>query len=199
MFKLFDSSSAEDVRFAAAFALGNISLGNVERNLPKIIELIKHNGKHQFLLCITLKEVIAKLSINSAPEILQKIAPELWNILFLNSETVQQETIRNSIAECLGKISQIEPRAYLPLLRAQLSSGSSYARLTALTALRHTFSDSLNQDEEFDFFLGTILRDFLLKIDDPDQVLVIHYLTLACKEGCSFISYFSCSSQIQLD
>ena len=175
VYKLFDASSAEDVRFAAAFALGNISLGNVERCLSRIIELIKKQANQQFLLFLTLKEVIIKLSSNAAQEILNKVAPEIWNILFLNTETVQQETIRNAIAECLGKISQFDAKTYLPLLRTQTCSGSAHIRSTALMALRHTFTDPFSQLGEFDSILASVMPDFIVKIDDQDQV---HFLNL---------------------
>lgn len=143
----------------------------MERHLPRIIELIKKQVNQQFLLFITLKEVIVKLSSNSAQEILRKVAPEIWNILFINTETVKQETIRNAIAECLGKISQFDPTTYLPLLREQTSSKSAHTRSTALIALRHTFPDSSSQLGHFDSVLSAVLPEFILKIDDKDQVL----------------------------
>jgi HEAT repeat protein len=170
VYKLFDASSAEEVRFEAAFALGNISLGNVEQSLSRIIALIKKQANQQFLLFITLKEVIIKLSTNAAQEILNKVAPEIWNILFLNTETVQQETSRNAIAECLGKISQFDAKTYLPLLRTQISSGSAHTRSTALMALRHTFNDPSSQLGEFDSILASVMPDFIVKVDDQDQV-----------------------------
>jgi cullin-associated NEDD8-dissociated protein 1 len=114
--------------------------------------------------------VIVKLSSNSAQEIFRKVAPEIWNILFLNTETVKQETIRNAIAECLGKISQFDPKTYLPLLRMQTSSASAHTRSTAVIALRHTFPDSPAQLGVFDSILSTVLPEFILKIDDQDQV-----------------------------
>ena len=153
--------------------MGSISFGNFEKSLPKIIDLIQKKIDQKFLLFITLKEVIVRLSINSASAHLKHIATDIWNILFLNTEAVQQETIRNAIAECLSRLSQFDPRAYLPLLRSQLNSGNSNTRSTVLICLRHTFTDLSNQHNEFDLILAPLLRDFIFAIGDSDQVLII--------------------------
>lgn len=52
----FDAQS-EEVKFAAAFALGNICVGNIPRYLPLIFQQIRENPKRRYLLLHALKEV----------------------------------------------------------------------------------------------------------------------------------------------
>jgi cullin-associated NEDD8-dissociated protein 1 len=59
---LFGAQS-EEVKFAAAFALGNICVGNIPKYLPMIISQIKDQPKKRYLLLHALKEVSIKFSI----------------------------------------------------------------------------------------------------------------------------------------
>jgi cullin-associated NEDD8-dissociated protein 1 len=51
------SSPSEEVKFAAAFALGNICVGNIDTYLPLIVKQIKEEPKKRYLLLHALKEV----------------------------------------------------------------------------------------------------------------------------------------------
>ncbi|KAG1427949.1 hypothetical protein G6F59_003503 [Rhizopus arrhizus] len=53
---LFGAQS-EEVKFAAAFALGNICVGNIPKYLPLIISQIKEQPKKRYLLLHALKEI----------------------------------------------------------------------------------------------------------------------------------------------
>ena len=53
---LFGAQS-EEVKFAAAFALGNISVGDINKHLPIILSQIKEQPKKRYLLLNSLKEV----------------------------------------------------------------------------------------------------------------------------------------------
>ena len=99
-----------------------------------------------------------------------------------NSEVVEQDTIRNAIAECLGKISQFDPSTYIPKLQSQLSSSSSHTRSTVLIAIRHTFIDVLGQQEDIDAVLTPTFQNFIQFIGDSDQVLILS-LTKDCEKG----------------
>lgn len=59
MIALFASQS-EEVKFAAAFALGNICVGNIYKYLPLIVSQIKEQPKRRYLLLHALKEVNRK-------------------------------------------------------------------------------------------------------------------------------------------
>ena len=50
--------SNEEVKSAASYALGNISLGNLQAYLPFVLHEIETKPKRQYLLLHSLKEVI---------------------------------------------------------------------------------------------------------------------------------------------
>lgn len=49
--------SSEEVKSAASYALGNISLGNLREYLPFVLREIESKPKRQYLLLHSLKEV----------------------------------------------------------------------------------------------------------------------------------------------
>ena len=49
--------SSEDVKSAASYALGNMSLGNLQHYLPFVLNEIETRPKSQYLLLHSLKEV----------------------------------------------------------------------------------------------------------------------------------------------
>ncbi|XLT88010.1 hypothetical protein HN873_009763, partial [Arachis hypogaea] len=50
-------SSFEEIKSAASYALGNIAVGNLPKNLPFILDQIDNQQKKQYLLLHSLKEV----------------------------------------------------------------------------------------------------------------------------------------------
>jgi len=52
-------AGAEDVRRSAAFAAGNVTVGNTELFLPTILDIIKKDDKKRYLALQALKEVSA--------------------------------------------------------------------------------------------------------------------------------------------
>ena len=169
----FFSSAQEDIKYAAAFALGNVSLGDVEKNLPRILSTIKENGQKRYLIFIALKEIISRLSsADAAPEHLKNVAPDIIALLFENTEAAQDDTIRNAISECLGKITLFDPATYLPQLKAKTTSPHENTRATVVIALRYTFLDLADQQDEFEAILTPMLPEFLALIGDADQVFL---------------------------
>lgn len=61
------SSQSEDVRRSAAFAAGNIAVGNTEAFLPSILQLIQSDDKKRYLALQALKEVREALSPATKP------------------------------------------------------------------------------------------------------------------------------------
>jgi len=47
----------EEKKHAAAFALGNVAVGNLSKCMPTILESIKAGGKRRYLVLVSLKEV----------------------------------------------------------------------------------------------------------------------------------------------
>ncbi|XP_020647066.2 cullin-associated NEDD8-dissociated protein 1 [Pogona vitticeps] len=154
------ASPSEEVKSAASYALGNISVGSLKEFLPFMLKEIGGQPKRQYLLLHSLKEVISSSSADS----LKPYVEDIWALLFKHCECAEEGT-RNVVAECLGKLTVVNPSQLLPRLKKQLSSGSPYARSTVVTAIKFTISD---QPQPIDPLLKGCIGDFLKTLQDPD-------------------------------
>uniref|UniRef100_A0A673A1J1 Cullin-associated and neddylation-dissociated 1 n=1 Tax=Sphaeramia orbicularis TaxID=375764 RepID=A0A673A1J1_9TELE len=112
------SSSSEEVKSAASYALGSIAVGNLPEYLPFVLQEIS-SSKRQYLLLHSLKEIISSASVSG----LKPYVESVWSLLLKHCEC-QEEGTRNVVAECLGKLTLIDPETLLPLLFSlKLSSG----------------------------------------------------------------------------
>ncbi|KAF1453305.1 Cullin-associated NEDD8-dissociated protein 1, partial [Spheniscus demersus] len=154
------SSPSEEVKSAASYALGNISVGNLKEYLPFMLKEIGSQPKRQYLLLHSLKEVISSSPANG----LEPYVEDIWALLFKHCECTEEGT-RNVVAECLGKLTLVNPSELLPRLKKQLSSGSPHARSTVVTAIKFTIAD---QPQPIDALLKGCIGDFLKTLQDPD-------------------------------
>ncbi|KAM9277116.1 cullin-associated NEDD8-dissociated protein 1-like isoform 2-T2 [Morus bassanus] len=154
------TSPSEEVKSAASYALGNISVGNLKEYLPFMLKEIGSQPKRQYLLLHSLKEVIS----SSPTDGLKPYVEDIWALLFKHCECTEEGT-RNVVAECLGKLTLVNPSELLPRLKKQLSSGSPHARSTVVTAVKFTIAD---QPQPIDALLKGSIGDFLKTLQDPD-------------------------------
>ncbi|NXI58463.1 CAND1 protein, partial [Chloroceryle aenea] len=154
------ASPSEEVKSAASYALGNISVGNLKEYLPFMLTEIGSQPKRQYLLLHSLKEVISSSPAGG----LKPYVEDIWALLFKHCECAEEGT-RNVVAECLGKLTLVNPSELLPRLKKQLSSGSPHARSTVVTAVKFTIAD---QPQPIDALLRGCIGDFLKTLQDPD-------------------------------
>ncbi|KFQ56748.1 Cullin-associated NEDD8-dissociated protein 1 [Nestor notabilis] len=154
------TSSSEEVKSAASYALGNVSVGNLKEYLPFMLKEIGSQPKRQYLLLHSLKEVISA----SPADGLKPYVEDIWALLFKHCECTEEGT-RNVVAECLGKLTLVNPSELLPRLKNQLPSGSPHARSTVVTAVKFTIAD---QPQPIDALLKGCIGDFLKTLQDPD-------------------------------
>uniref|UniRef100_A0AAY5EVM6 TATA-binding protein interacting (TIP20) domain-containing protein n=1 Tax=Electrophorus electricus TaxID=8005 RepID=A0AAY5EVM6_ELEEL len=154
------SSASEEVKSAASYALGSISVGNLPEYLPFVLQEISGQPKRQYLLLHSLKEIISSASVAG----LKPYVENVWTLLLKHCECTEEGT-RNVVAECLGKLTLIDPETLLPRLKGYLLSGSSYARSSVVTAVKFTISD---HPQTIDPLLKNCIGDFLKTLEDPD-------------------------------
>jgi len=159
------SSECEDIKSAASYSLGHVAVGNLTVYLPFVLKEIEKNTKKQYLLLHSLKEIITCQSVNKKSiDALQPYLPAIWEMLFSHCENSEEGT-RNIVAECLGKLTIIDPVNLLPLLQSYLTSKSAQMRSTVITAFKFTISD---QPQSVDALLKDCLSNFLHPITDSD-------------------------------
>ncbi|KAI0063091.1 TIP120-domain-containing protein [Artomyces pyxidatus] len=154
------SSDQEDVRIAAAFAAGNIAIGNLHQFLPSIVTLVKQDDQKRLLALHALKEVVTHTSHGQ----LENVAETLWTPLFENSENAD-ESSRNVAAACIGKLITTNASRYFPQVHARIRDPNAATRATVLSAIRYTFVDS---SQSYDDVLAPHIIDFLSLMEDED-------------------------------
>lgn len=155
----------EEVRNAASYALGSVAVGCLDQYVPFILQEIESQPKRQYLLLHSLKEIITWQSNSPGGVIqLQPFVPAIWQQLFRHCECAEEGT-RNVVAECLGKLTLIDPANLLPRLQESLSSDSSLMRTTVVTAVKFTISD---QPQAIDPLLRQSIGQFLSALTDTD-------------------------------
>ncbi|TFK38693.1 TIP120-domain-containing protein [Crucibulum laeve] len=159
----------EEVRSAAAFAAGNIAIGNLHQFLPAIVKMVESDPKKRLLALHAAKEVVTHCSQGQ----LEGVADLLWVPLFENSQN-SEETTRNVAAACLGKLATTHPSKYLPQLHARIKDQNASTRATVVSAIRYTFADAA---QSYDELLAPFLVDFLSLMLDQD--LTVRRLALS--------------------
>ncbi|KAI0271714.1 TIP120-domain-containing protein [Gloeopeniophorella convolvens] len=154
------ASDQEDVRTAAAFAAGNIAIGNLHQFLPSIVHLVKQDDSKRLLALHALKEVVTHTSTGH----LESLAETLWTPLFENSES-GDESSRGVAAACIGKLITTHPARYLPQVHARIRDPNAATRATVLSAIRYTFVDS---SSSYDDVLAPYILDFLSLMEDKE-------------------------------
>ncbi|XP_027495949.1 cullin-associated NEDD8-dissociated protein 1-like isoform X2 [Corapipo altera] len=165
VFSLADKSGSSNMRIDTLSFL-HVLLCNHQPEVfhPHIKSLlppeIGSQPKRQYLLLHSLKEVIS----SSPADSLTPYVEDIWALLFKHCECTEEGT-RNVVAECLGKLTLVNPAELLPRLRKQLSAGSPHARSTVVTAIKFTIAD---QPQPIDALLKGCIGDFLQTLQDPD-------------------------------
>jgi cullin-associated NEDD8-dissociated protein 1 len=155
----FYAADSEQIRSAAAFALGNMAVGSLAVVLPLLEQHIAtDDAKRRLLSLHALKELIS----HASPAALASIAQRLWTPLFEHCETAEEAT-RTIGAECLARLTLNDPKTYLPQLKTRLHSPSAATRAAVISAVRFTLTESR---ASYDELLAPEMLDFLSLLQD---------------------------------
>ncbi|TKY84547.1 hypothetical protein EX895_006449 [Sporisorium graminicola] len=160
------TADSEEVKMAAAFAVGNMAVGALAVFLPAIEQQVRapsddKTSSQRFLSLHALKELIT----HGSAEQLSLVADQVWPVLFDACET-KEEGVRSIGAECLARLTLSEPTKFLPLLQERLRSPSVSVRATVLAAIRFTLSTE--SSAAYDELLAPVLVDFLALLSDAE-------------------------------
>ena len=113
------NSKSENVPRAAAIALGRAGAGNINTYLPIILSYSSQAGNLQYLSLHSIKEILQHAG--KAHSDISPYTKEIWNRLLASSQAEDNKAIG---AECIGRLTIIEPRTFLPLLQVSCSLGA---------------------------------------------------------------------------
>ncbi|KAF1969448.1 TIP120-domain-containing protein [Bimuria novae-zelandiae CBS 107.79] len=154
LFLQYFSVKSESVPLAAAVAVGRAGAGNVGKYLPVILSTMGQPSSPQYLLLHSIKEILQQ---DTESEILP-FSSHLWNNLVAASQAEDNKAIGS---ECIGRLTIIEPKTFLPQLRAFLGDKNVSVRGMVISALRYTLADT---DEAYDEYLRPIVVPMLIQM-----------------------------------
>ena len=110
------NSKYENVPRAAAISLGRAGAGNINTYLPIILSYSGQAGNLQYLSLHSIKEILQHAG--KAQSDISPYTKEIWNRLLVSSQAEDNKAIG---AECIGRLTIIEPKTFLPLLLVSCS------------------------------------------------------------------------------
>jgi len=114
-FASFDSAK-EEIKNAASYALGRSAIGSPSVLLPAIVQSLEScDQKKRYLLLSSLKEFIQCQQKSTKPITGVAVPVVLPPLLKYTSDF--EESTRTLVAECLGSLAVIDPKAILPRLQ----------------------------------------------------------------------------------
>mmetsp|Transcript_16278 Transcript_16278/g.23243 ORF Transcript_16278/g.23243 Transcript_16278/m.23243 type:complete len:1324 (-) Transcript_16278:475-4446(-) len=115
IFLLYLDDPNEEIKTAAAYALGRAAVGSKEVFLPPILEAFESSAqKKQYLLLSSLKEVVKCHQKNrqDLSTSVSVIVPHL-----IGHFSAKEEGVRKMVADCIGSLCILQPKEILPLLQ----------------------------------------------------------------------------------
>merc|ERR1712137_1455453 len=161
------TAQSEEIKSAAAFSLGNVAIGNLSQFLPFILNEISTHQERQYLLLLSLREVISRLS--KSPDRVSELIGLLKehnsaDTLFEYCQS-SKEGVRNVVAECVGRLAVINSEETLSIIISKLSSTSPHDRSTACASIKFAI---VEQNSEIEKLLLPKVNLFLDLLQDSD-------------------------------
>eukprot|EP00484_Ammonia_sp_Unknown_P008564 CAMPEP_0197075724 /NCGR_PEP_ID=MMETSP1384-20130603/211754_1 /TAXON_ID=29189 /ORGANISM="Ammonia sp." /LENGTH=1301 /DNA_ID=CAMNT_0042514573 /DNA_START=883 /DNA_END=4788 /DNA_ORIENTATION=- len=165
--KIFNAFTceSESVKWAASFALGNIAIGNMDKYVPSLIDMINKHADRQYLLLNSLKEIITHYSSTQALAKLLLPFSETITPLLMTNASSNDEGVRAMIAECLGKFAVIDNKIFMEIEKL-LSNKDVNTRATMATAIKY----SLNKSNKYQL-PQNVVAAFLKTLSDGDLLV----------------------------
>ena len=126
--KMFNAAD-DEVRQAASFSIGNVSVGNLKFFLPVVMKLIAQNTN--YLILTSVREIVL-YHAKDLGNFLDKLMP-----LFLNHCKHEEENIRNISAECIGKLFIKHSEAMFNDVEAGFKSPNPLVRQTIAKSIKY--------------------------------------------------------------
>lgn len=114
LFTTHFGSKSNQVALAAAIALGRAGAGNINSYLPVILSNLDVMGTFQYLSLHSIKELLQH--VGKARTDISPYTRQIWDKLLAASQGEDNKAVG---AECIGRLSVIEPKTFLPLLQVR--------------------------------------------------------------------------------
>lgn len=121
------------VRQAASISLGKITIGNPKFYLDKVFDLVnKSEAKQKYLFLNTLREII----LNDSGCLRDYLKP--MQELFVNQANNDEESIRQIVAESLGRLFAAYPAEMSQTFEQALGMADARRKATVAKSVKYT-------------------------------------------------------------
>ena len=112
LFTTHFSAKSDSVPRAAAVALGRAGAGNINTYLPVILSISEKSRNLQYLSLHSIKEILQYAG--KAQSDISPYTNQIWEMLLAASQAEDNKAIG---AECIGRLTIIDPKTFLPMLQ----------------------------------------------------------------------------------
>lgn len=141
---------------AAAASLGRAAAGNMPVYMQVIIQQFDGDAHRQYLILHSVKEILAEVNNGNKDVDITPYTTALWPKLVAAALPEDNKAIG---AECMGRLTIIDPKTYLPKLQANLKDDEAGVRAASIQAIRYALNDT---DPAFDHALQGCLVEMLI-------------------------------------
>lgn len=149
-----------DVKIAASHCLGHVCIGNLKHFLPIVIDFIKTDPSHTFLLLMSIREIIDK-KLHDVSDYIDM----LCEILFENAKSTE-EKVRNVVSECLGKLLAAIGLDMLSEFESRITSTNVLVRSTIARSIKY----SATKDTDT-IALSTLIPEIIDLASDSEHII----------------------------
>lgn len=177
----------EEVKAAAAVALGCLASADGASDVPALVELIRTRTEQRYLLLLSLKEAIVSVNATDLRPLVPSILPLLLeptalspvenpntsdsNSVGVQGRSSEEESIRTATAECLGYLADSCPESVIGPLVEATSSGNRDVRAEVASAVKFAMSSSMSSGSSPSSQLRSSILTFLKMVSDPDVMV----------------------------
>lgn len=181
----------EEIKAAAAVALGGLASANGASDVPVLIQLIKERTKQRYLLLLSLKEAIISVAAADLLPLVPKIMPlllqpttlfkfvdsnlsqsnRLYHSTMVQARSSEEESIRTATAECLGFLADSCPNVVVGQLVEASSSPNTDIRAEVASAVKFAMSSSMTSGTAPSAEIRSALLTFLKMASDSDVLV----------------------------
>lgn len=172
----------DDIRTAAAVALGGLTAADGASGVAGLVDLIKRRPEQKYLLLLSLKDAISSSKSNDLTQLVNLLLSLLLEppssvgaeYSGLEDEPTrgkqisEHESVRAATAECLGLLAQASPDFVTAALVEGASSSYADVRESSAAAVKFAVSSTSNSGAEFAKSLKPVIIVFVRLIDDSE-------------------------------
>lgn len=172
------STGADDLRIAAALALGGVVAGSMAQGLPGLLSAIQTastsaaggaTSPDPYVLLQSMREVLQRHHpITPGGPDMKLHVPAVMSLLLSPALLASaEEGLRNIVAECLGRLVVMDPAATLPAVAGEAGASSPAARWSAVSSIKFAVAVP-HAAEILAAVLPSHLERLLSTLVDPD-------------------------------